>query len=70
MCPWTDVSLLKFVVLEYFFLTSYCTHKTKIEYQSYNPGKLMYQLTQNEGHNLAFHILGLGFGMLRVFHCL
>jgi len=23
----------------------------------------------NEAHSLAFHLLGLGFGMLRVFHC-
>ena len=63
MGPWTDVSLPKVVVLGYIFLTSYHTRQTEIVCQSYAPGKLMYQFTQNGAHNLAFHLLGVGFGM-------
>jgi hypothetical protein len=37
--------------------------------QSYVPGKLMYQLTQTGPIVLAFHLLGLGLWMFRVFHC-
>ncbi len=63
MCPWTDVALPKVVVIGYIFLTSYHTHQTEIVCQSYDPRKLMYEFTQNGAHNLAFHLLGLGFGM-------
>jgi len=63
MGPWKNVSLPKVLVLKYIFLMSYYTHKTKIECQSYDSEKLMYQLTQNEAHNLVFHPLGLDFGM-------
>ena len=69
MGPWTDVALPKVVVLGQVFLMSYHRHQTKIVCQSYDPGKLMYQFTQNEAHNVAFHLLGLGFGMGRVLHC-
>ena len=41
--------------------------QTEIVCQSYDPGKLMYQFTPNGAHSLAFHLLGLGFGMLTVF---
>ena len=41
--------------------------QTEIVCQSYDPEKLMYQFTPNGAHSLAFHLLGLGFGMLRVF---
>ena len=69
MSPWTHVSIPKIVVLGQIFLRSYCTCQTEIVCQRYDLGKLMYQLTQNGAHNLAFHLLGLGFGMLSVFHC-
>ena len=41
--------------------------QTEIVCQSYDPEKLMYQFTRNGAHSLVFHLLGLGFGMLRVF---
>ena len=71
MGPWNGPMLPvpTMVVLGEIFLTSYCTRQTEIVCQSYDPGKLMYQFTPNGAHSLAFHLLGLGFGMLRVFHC-
>jgi hypothetical protein len=45
------------------------TRQTEIVCQSYVPGKLMYQLTQTGPIVLAFHLLGLGLWMFRVFHC-
>jgi hypothetical protein len=46
------------------FPTSYHTPKTKIVCKSYDPGKLMHQLTQTgPTWLLALHLLGLGFWM-------
>ena len=33
------------------------------------PRKVDVPIYPNGAHSLAFHLLGLGFGMLRVFHC-
>jgi len=33
------------------------------------PREIDVPIYPNGAHNLAFHLLGLGFGMLRVFHC-
>jgi hypothetical protein len=63
------VSHPKVVVLGQIFLTRYRTRQTEIVCQSYVPGKLMYQLTQTGPIVLAFHLLGLGLWMFRVFHC-
>jgi len=49
----TNVSLPKVVFLKYIFLTSYYMNQTEIECQSYDLGKLMYQLTQNGAHNFG-----------------
>ena len=59
----------KVVFLRQIFLTRYCACQMEIVCQSYDPGKFMYQFTQNGAHCLVFHLLGLGFWMFRVFHC-
>ena len=48
------------VFLKQIFLTMYHARQTEVVSQSYDLGKLMYQVTQ-QAHILAFHLLGLGF---------
>ena len=51
------------IVLGEIFPTGYHPCQTKIIRPIRDPRKLMYQLTQNGANNLAFYLLGLGFGM-------
>ena len=54
----------KMNLLDNTFPTSYHTPKTEIICKSYDPGKLMYSLTQTgPTWLLALHLLGLGFWM-------
>jgi hypothetical protein len=55
-----------FVVLENTFTMGYHAPKPEVVCKSYDLGKLRYQLTLRDPHNLVFHLLGLGFWMSMV----
>ena len=70
MGPWINVALPKSGSYQIDLSNELLYASNRDRMPKLQPLEVDVPIYPNGAHSLAFHLLGLGFGMLKVFHCL